>query len=98
MLKEKRVKNNGLLNLIRALPCWICKYPPRSEAHHVHSRGAGGGDLFNMVIPLCTFHHREIHNIGTNSMAEKYNKFKEWLINHHWYYCEVRKTWRVSFY
>jgi hypothetical protein len=29
------------------------------EAHHVKTRGAGGGD--EQVVPLCVFHHASVH-------------------------------------
>lgn len=32
----------------------------RMEAHHAHSRGAGGGD--NETVPLCSKGHRNIHD------------------------------------
>ena len=42
----------------------------RSEPHHIPSRGAGGTD--KDCVPLCTAHHREFHDIGEQSFAERY--------------------------
>jgi len=43
----------------------------RSDPAHIKSRGAGGDDIGN-TIPLCQRHHREQHDIGITSFAEKY--------------------------
>lgn len=40
----------------------------RTEAAHVQSRGAGGGDRSNLVA-LCPRHHREQHRIGIKTFA-----------------------------
>ena len=42
----------------------------KNEAHHATTRGAGGGD--EKAIPLCFFHHGEVHNIGRKTFEEKY--------------------------
>jgi len=31
--------------------------------------------------------------IGISGMAEKYPKYKNWLLSHGWYFCEVRNKW-----
>lgn len=40
------------------------------EAHHVDSKGAGGGD--EQVVPLCSAAHAEIHKIGRHTFRLKY--------------------------
>lgn len=42
-----------------------------SDPHHVVSKGAGGGDL-NNVVPLCRMHHDEGGRIGWPSFRRKY--------------------------
>lgn len=42
----------------------------RIEAHHVKTRGAGGGD--EQVIPLCQFHHSQLDSPGWSS--KKFNE------------------------
>lgn len=32
----------------------------RTEFHHLLSRGQGGGDVFDNIVPLCTHHHRQV--------------------------------------
>ena len=41
-------------------PCW-----GRMEAHHVRTRGAGGGD--EQVVPLCQGHHAQLDSPGWSS-------------------------------
>ncbi len=50
-----------------------------SHPHHVKSRGAGGGDTADNLMPLCAEHHREIHQIGPSGMGEKYPIIKHWF-------------------
>ncbi len=49
------------------------------DVHHIKSRGAGGGDTVDNVIPLCRSHHTEIHKIGPTKMMEKYWSIKTYL-------------------
>ena len=37
----------------------------RIEAHHVKTRGAGGGD--EQVVPLCSYHHARLDSPGWSS-------------------------------
>ena len=41
------------------------------EAHHVRARGAGGGD--EAVVPLCVQHHQEVHALGRDTFAKRYD-------------------------
>jgi hypothetical protein len=49
-----------------------------TEAHHVTTRGAGGSDVAENVMPLCPEHHREWH-MGISPMLEKYPSVVYWL-------------------
>lgn len=42
----------------------------KTHAHHVTTRGAGGGD--DETVPLCAKHHDEIHMKGTETFAAAY--------------------------
>ena len=56
---------------VRAQTCCVpdCGgWPP--ELAHVKSRGAGG--TWEDIVPLCTRHHREQHDMGIASFQERY--------------------------
>jgi hypothetical protein len=66
MISPRRSKKH--LAFVRARACAFC---PRmaDEAHHAFRRAGGGGmglkgcDL--LTVPLCVWHHRELHTTGT---------------------------------
>lgn len=68
--KNLPYKSPAYLDYIRSLPCVICG-EPNTEAHHVKTRGSGGGDTY--AVPLCARHHREIHSIGIDTFQAKHN-------------------------
>ena len=93
MLKRPRIVNEELLAVVRTLPCLACseRHPglaidsisdgySQSQPHHVTSRGAGGDDVAENLMPLCMWHHIEIHKIGLSSMSDRYPTIKRWLI------------------
>jgi hypothetical protein len=58
---------------IHGFECIICKKWP-VQAHHVHSRGAGGSD--RTCLPMCQEHHtgeQGIHVIGNIHFQAKHN-------------------------
>lgn len=72
--KKKRIVDEELLEKIRQLPCAIkgrlCTGD--IDPHHIKSRGAGGDDVEENLIPLCREHHTEIHQIGKIKFRSKY--------------------------
>jgi hypothetical protein len=62
-------RDPNYLEWVRSLPCRVCGNWP-SEAHHIRGVGHLGGmglkatDL--AVMPLCSRHHRALHDQGTN--------------------------------
>jgi len=81
--KPIRIKNDNLLMQIAAMPCVECGR--MAEPHHITSRGAGGGDIIENLIPLCRFHHSEWHQIGSCRMVDKYEKIFNYLIKYNRY-------------
>lgn len=94
MEKKTRKVNKPLLEVVKRLMCLACgggpspsgisginykNYPIRSDADHITTRGAGGGDEWDNVWPLCRKHHQERHFHGLRHMAEKYNECRRWL-------------------
>lgn len=55
----------------RGLPCLVCGAAPPSDPAHVTTRGAGGGDRYN-VVPLCREHHDEQHRNGIANFQEQH--------------------------
>ena len=59
----------------------------KMHAHHVRTRGAGGGD--EQVVALCSTHHGELHNRGVQTFEKKYGvnltetAAKGWLVSPH---------------
>lgn len=77
--KPKRYVNEDNIKLVQDRPCVCCNAHP-SDAHHLTTKGAGGGDHINNLINLCRKHHTEIHKIGLKKMCWKFPKIKEWLV------------------
>lgn len=83
--KAPRIQDPELLATFRTFPCLAC--PPNSqtlptEAHHITTRGAGGDDVPENLMPLCTYHHQEWHSRGPGHMIRAYARVRSWL--EHW--------------
>lgn len=89
------VSDPELLALIRRTACLGCgSIPPEGvDAHHVKTRGAGGGDEFWNLLALCRSCHREIHTIGMLKMSQRHGAVKAWLDAAGWVYIEALKRW-----
>ncbi len=72
------------LELTRQLDCVLCYHPPPNDPHHLRSRGAGGTDEIENLVPLCRKCHTAIHTTGIVEQAEKYPAFKRILIEKGW--------------
>lgn len=62
--------------------CRVCNKP--AEHHHVKTRGSGGGDEVWNLMPLCRYHHQEVHKIGLNKFSIMHGGVKDWLIDNRW--------------
>lgn len=51
------------LDQIRSLPCVMCGKTPCDVAH-IKTRGSGGDDTFENVLPLCRGCHTLQHKVG----------------------------------
>jgi hypothetical protein len=79
--KTPRIQDPELLATFRTFPCLSCGTKP-SEAHHITTRGAGGDDVPENLMPLCTYHHQQWHQKGPDFMITAYPKVRGWL--EHW--------------
>lgn len=90
--KTKRHTDRNLLDTAHTGRCVVCsKYG--CDPDHVKSKGSGGSDLKHNICFLCRRHHTEKGMIGISGMAEKYGKYKNWLLANGWYLCLVRNKW-----
>lgn len=62
--KSKTDKDRDFLEAIRALQCLGCGAQPPNDAHHIKTRGSGGGDDHWNLMPLCRNCHTHVHKIG----------------------------------
>lgn len=68
--KPKRIRDPELLAEVRGSPCCVCgRY---AEPAHVKSRGSGGDDVPENIVPLCRIHHTIQHAMGWKRFKEKY--------------------------
>lgn len=84
MAKKKYYDENGF--------CEICG-KMGVALHHVKSRGAGGGDNEENLMPLCQLHHNEVRAIGLNAFAEKHDAAYKWLAMNGWQPCAFTGRW-----
>jgi len=88
-MKNKRIVDKKLLENFRTYPCIVCGVMSMVCAHHLKTKGSGGNDVTENLIPLCLIHHQEVHNNGLKRFAEKYKlynylKVKGWELSDKW--------------
>lgn len=88
--KPMTIKDPKYLAWIESLCCMLCGLPDRgckkagSDAHHIPLKGHGsmsGKTDDTRAVPLCNEQHREYHQIGRDTFAEKYNLNYEAIIS-----------------
>jgi hypothetical protein len=65
-LKPRRRRDKDHLRFISVQPCTVCGRRP-CEAHHLRfaqPRALGRRVSDEFTVPLCRFHHRELHRVG----------------------------------
>ena len=72
--KPQRVSDEALKAEVRAQGCVVhnCDCTPGVDPHHVKTRGSGGDDRREILMPLCRFHHTEAGQIGQKTFQQKY--------------------------
>jgi hypothetical protein len=63
---RRRYRNRNHLQYVTQQPCLLCGRKP-SDAHHirfVQPRALGRKASDEFTVPLCRFHHREVHRVG----------------------------------
>lgn len=63
-----RIKDKAVFELFHSIrwSCLACSWDRPVEAHHLLSRGQGGDDVMNNLVPLCASCHRAYHNGNQN--------------------------------
>lgn len=76
-----QTKDPSFLKQVRELPCLACGTTLDVEAHHVKTKGSGGGDDPWNVIPLCTNHHTAEDFSWHRNLKKFFRKFP-WVWTH----------------
>ena len=84
--KKKPYRSDEYLQFVREQPCCICGTSPCDPSHLNHKGNHSGGMATKVsdyrTVPKCRIHHTEYHDIGRDSMEQKYRvDFREILIN-----------------
>lgn len=74
--------------------CVICGAPNPDPAH-IRSKGAGGHDIDENVIPLCRQHHMAQHVYGWEVMINKYPQLAEKLMKLGWVWGDQSPTGKL---
>lgn len=91
--KNKRKKDQLLLEKFRRRRCDICgKYP--SDPAHIKTVGSGGNDEDWNLLALCREHHTIQHSIGFFKMCEKYPFLRMILAEKGWIFGAEKKLRR----
>ena len=77
--KPTRIVDKKLIKHVKSLPCLVCNRPAPSDAHHIVTKGAGGHDTRDNLVPLCRGHHEEVGSLGRSTFARKHVEFYDWL-------------------
>lgn len=64
---------------VRDHGCCINGCRNRAQVAHIKSRGAGGSNDPDNVMPLCWVHHQEQHTLGWSKFKQKHPEVKCWV-------------------
>lgn len=69
--KQPRVRDRDLMDSFHEKGCVACG-KRGSDPAHVRSRGSGGDDVADNLVPLCREHHTIQHAIGWSRFVERF--------------------------
>ena len=75
LAKKKTIRSPKHLNFVRSLPCSVCKTDYEVHEHHLtHAEPSSMSKKTNdnWVVPLCGYHHYELHYKGERSFWKKH--------------------------
>ena len=69
--RERIYGPTGFLDWLHKLPCLVCGHRGDIHAHHTPHPSSGMGRRADWValVPICSAHHRMIHDIGQKRVA-----------------------------
>lgn len=73
--------------------CLITNCYSKACYHHVKTKGSGGSDHFDNLVPFCFRHHAEVHQLGHLKMSNKYPEFAQVLESKGWEICLFKDRW-----
>lgn len=95
--KPRRVKSQKTKAATRADRCAVFGCRRISDAAHVRSRGAGGGDEPGNLLPLCRNHHIEQHAHGWKRFLAAYPNVTVDLLDRGWRLAETSPgLWKLQ--
>lgn len=92
ILKPKRQVDQTVLKETRQKPCVVCG--KHSDPAHIKSRGAGGPDDPENLMPLCREHHTMQHAKGHVYMVDKFPPYRFYIEKLGWR-VEIRGSVRM---
>lgn len=82
--KKRRLNDESALERARMLPCVRCGKPPPNDPAHIKSKGSGGDDIDDNLLPLCRECHRYQHWIGWPRFAVTHQNVYDALLDRGW--------------
>lgn len=79
-LKKKRIVDRKLIEQVKQMKCLACGSLPPVDADHITTRGAGGDDTEDNLMPLCRRCHTLRHKLGIKTFAKKFLSVRRFLI------------------
>lgn len=84
-----------LFKAIRKMPCIGCGRGP-SDCAHIKSKGSGGDNMHENVVPLCRRCHVRQHTIGWVQFFKSSASVEEALCSRGWIVVEEGGRWRLT--
>jgi predicted restriction endonuclease len=94
--KPSRIRDDKLRKNYHTMRCVVCSRHG-CDPCHIKSKGAGGDDVPENMMPLCRIHHTEQHKIGWVTFAKKYPQVANWLLAHGWSIGDLKITRPVQY-
>lgn len=92
--KKKRVEDRDLLDKFHSMRCIACGTSP-CDPCHIKSRGSGGHDLEENIVPMCRKHHTQHHAIGWFRFCQQHPSVRWILHKKGWVFDENCKLVRL---